>query len=109
MTGKGRERGGDGRSEKELQFHVLGYEEFSLVQVRSGSLSTLGRSFQVSERGGGENWCEVLSQPPPAVMWPASMVRFEQRGQETPWDTLMRIRRLSAKRTGADGAFNDGK
>ena len=29
---------------KSLQFHVLGYEEFSLVQVQSGSLSTLGIS-----------------------------------------------------------------
>lgn len=33
-----------GEVRKRLQFHVLGYEEFSLVQVRSGSLSTLGRS-----------------------------------------------------------------
>ena len=41
-------RGGSGEEmgevRKSLQFHVLGYDEFSLVQVRSGSLSTLGRS-----------------------------------------------------------------
>lgn len=38
---------GEGRrweKQESLQFHMLGYKEFSLVQVQSGFLSTLGRS-----------------------------------------------------------------
>lgn len=48
-----------GEVRKRLQFHVLGYEEFSLVQVQKWVSVNTWEKFQVSERGGGENWCEV--------------------------------------------------
>ena len=31
------------------------------------------------------------------MIWAASMVRFEQRGQETPWDTLTGVREAFCK------------
>lgn len=43
-----------GEVRKSIQFHVLGYEEFSLVQVQSGSLSTLGRSSKFLRREEGK-------------------------------------------------------